>query len=79
MSYNVQQPSYPAYSHAPSHSTRCAVRGVRYAVRGARRVVRGMRMLPFSTTVLISIVNFSVRLRPLKNDPAHVVCAWLVG
>ena len=55
MPYNVQQPSYPAYSHAPSHRTRCAVRGVRYAVRGARRVVRGTRKLPFSATVSATV------------------------
>ena len=52
MPYNVQQPSYPAYSHAPSHGARCAVRRVRYAVLGARRVVRGARKLPFSATVV---------------------------
>ena len=51
MPYNVQQPSYPAYSHAPSHGARCAVRRVRYAVLGARRVVRGTRKLPFPATM----------------------------
>ena len=41
--HDVQHPSYPAYSHAPSHGARCAVRGVRYAVRGVRCAVRGAR------------------------------------
>ena len=71
MPYNVLQPSYPAYSHAPSHSTRCAVRGVRYAVRGARRVVRGTRMLPFSATV-----HYDVQakvLRPYVQAPSPLL------
>ena len=76
MPYNVQQPSYPAYSHAPSHgargapyavrSTRCAARGARYAkvaLLGHRRTASGTRVRKNTKPLLREGVQVSTNPR----------------